>query len=94
PTATVELVVQLRQQLSSRGLDAGADTIAWHLHHHHHLELSRATIHRILTRASLVTPEPKKRPKSSYIRFEAEQPNETWQSDFTHYRLANGRDVE
>ena len=23
----------------------------------------------------------------SYIRFEAEQPNETWQSDFTHYRL-------
>lgn len=86
--------MQLRQQLSSRGLDAGADTIAWHLHHHHHLELSRATIHRILTRASLVTPEPKKRPKSSYIRFEAEQPNETWQSDFTHYRLANGRDVE
>lgn len=94
PTATVELVLQLRQQLSSRGLDAGADTIAWHLHHHHHLELSRATIHRILTRASLVTPEPKKRPKSSYIRFEAEQPNETWQSDFTHYRLTNGRDVE
>ena len=28
-------------------------------------------------------------PKSSYIRFEAEQPNETWQSDFTHYRLTS-----
>ncbi len=42
----------------------------------------------------LVEPEPKKRPKSSYIRFEAEQPNETWQSDFTHYRLADRTDVE
>jgi transposase InsO family protein len=47
-----------------------------------------------LRRAGLVTEEPKKRPKSSYIRFQAEQPNETWQSDFTHYRLATGADVE
>ena len=44
-------------------------------------------------------PDPAKRPKSSYIRFEAEQPNETWQSDFTHYRLTRpdrtrGIDVE
>jgi transposase InsO family protein len=31
--------------------------------------------------------EPKKRPRSSYIRFAAVQPNETWQADFTHYRL-------
>ena len=35
-----------------------------------------------------MTPEPSKRPKSSYIRFEADQPNECWQSDFTHYRLS------
>ena len=59
--------------------------------------LSRATVHRILARHGAVTPEPKKRPKSSYIRFQAEQPNETWQSDFTHYRLtptAPGADVE
>ena len=50
-------------------------------------------------RHSAVLPDPSKRPKSSYIRFEAEQPNETWQSDFTHYRLTNrdktpGDDVE
>ena len=44
--------------------------------------------------AGLITPQPKKRPKSSYIRFEAEQPNETWQSDFTHYRLTTGSDTE
>ena len=32
--------------------------------------------------------------RSSYIRFQAEQPNETWQADFTHWRLADGTDVE
>jgi transposase InsO family protein len=85
--ATIELVLALRKQLVEAGLDAGADTIGWHLRHHHDLTLSRATINRILTRSGQVTPEPSKRPKSSYIRFEADQPNETWQSDFTHYRL-------
>jgi transposase InsO family protein len=42
---------------------------------------------RHLLARGLVVPEPKKRPKSSYIRFEASMPNECWQSDFTHYRL-------
>jgi transposase len=87
--AGVELVLQLRKQLTEAGLDAGADTIGWHLSHHHQLTLSRATINRILIRHGAVTPDPAKRPKSSYIRFEAEQPNETWQSDFTHYRLTH-----
>ncbi len=49
--------------------------------------MSRATIHRILVRAGAVVPDPSKRPRSSYIRFEAALPNECWQSDFTHYRL-------
>lgn len=99
PDAVVDLVLALRKQLVESGLDAGADTIGWHLQHHHAVTLSRATIHRILTRAGAVSPEPAKRPKSSYIRFQAEMPNETWQSDFTHYRLTNpdsspGADVE
>jgi transposase InsO family protein len=94
PPDTVELVLRLRKQLTESGLDAGADTIGWHLTHRHRIALSRATIHRILTRAGAVTPEPAKRPKASYVRFAAEQPNETWQSDFTHYRLASGADAE
>ena len=89
PATTIDLVLRLRKQLTDTGLDAGADTIDWHLRHRHHIELSRATINRILVRAGAVTPDPSKRPKSSYIRFEADQPNETWQSDFTHYRLTN-----
>jgi transposase InsO family protein len=87
PPDTVELVLRLRKELSEAGLDAGADTLDWHLQHHHQTTLARATINRILVRAGQVSPDPAKRPKSSYIRFEAEQPNETWQSDFTHYRL-------
>ena len=83
----VELIVWLRKDLAGQGLDAGPHTIAWHLRHHHHLTVSPATISRYLSRHGLVTPEPKKRPKSSYIRFAAELPNECWQSDFTHYRL-------
>ena len=39
-------------------------------------------------------PQPHKRPKSSYIRFQAEQPNERWQSDITHWQLADRTDVE
>jgi transposase InsO family protein len=99
PLETVEVVLALRKQLTEQGLDAGADTIGWHLQHHHDTLLSRATIHRILTRAGTVTPDPGKRPRSSYLRFAAEQPNECWQSDFTHYRLTTptgrpGADVE
>ena len=89
----------LRKRLEESGLDAGADTLGWHLEHHHQATVSRSTINRILMRAGAVTPDASKRPRSSYIRFEAEQPNETWQSDFTHYRLTRpdgrpGADVE
>jgi transposase InsO family protein len=92
--ATVELIVALRKELAGQGLDAGPHTIAWHLEHHHQVTVAVATISRYLTRAGLVTPEPKKRPKSSYIRFVAEQPNERWQSDFIHWHLADSTEVE
>lgn len=92
--ATVDLVLELRRRLAGQGLDAGADTIGWHLEHHHRLTVSRATIYRIIRRHNLVVAEPKKKPRSSYIRFQAEQPNETWQADFTHHRLADGTDIE
>jgi transposase InsO family protein len=94
PPTTVELILQLRRDLVTKGLDAGADTIRWHLQHHHRIEVSRATIYRTIRRANLVTPAPAKRPKSSYIRFQAEQPNETWQADFTHWTLADSSDAE
>src|SRR5690242_7820350 len=72
----VELIVGLRKELAGQGLDAGPQTIAWHLRHRHRLRVSPATISRYLARHGLVVPEPAKRPKSSYLRFAAEQPNE------------------
>lgn len=89
-----ELIVRVRKELAEAGHDAGPETIAWHLRRHHGHQVSRATINRHLTRAGLITAEPKKKPRSSWIRFAAAMPNETWQSDFTHYRLADGTDVE
>ena len=38
--------------------------------------------------------EPKKRPRSSWIRFCAELPNELWQVDVTCWSLASGQEVE
>jgi len=87
-------IITLRQELTARGLDAGPVTIAWHLEREADTPPSTSTIRRILHAAGLVIPEPRKRPKSSYVRFEAAQPNETWQSDFTHWRLHDGTDVE
>ena len=73
-----ETIVNLRVDLTTRGLDAGPHTIQWHLAQAGH-SVSVSTIRRRLLDAGLIEPAPKKRPKSSYIRFEADLPNETWQ---------------
>lgn len=93
PAAVVERIIELRDELDGAGNDAGPDTIRWHLANDG-IQVSAATIARNLTAADRVTPQPHKRPKSSYIRFEAQLPNETWQADFTHYPLIDGTDVE
>jgi transposase InsO family protein len=94
PDAVRQQIVELRLQLTKDGLDAGPVTIAWHLEQQGHRPPSTSTIRRVLHAAGLVVPEPRKRPRSSYHRFVAAQPNECWQSDFTHWRLADGSDVE
>ncbi|AQT82674.1 IS481 family transposase [Mycolicibacterium litorale] len=94
PQTTIDLIIELRRTLASKGLDNGPHTIAWHLEHHHRLIVSAASISRHLHAAGLVEPSPHKRPKTSYIRFAAEQPNQRWQADFTHWRLPDRTHVE
>lgn len=98
PHATAPLVrdriLALRTELTQKGLDAGAETLAAHLQREGIPAPAATTIHRILRAAGAVVPEPRKRPRSSLHRFEANQPNETWQSDFTHWALADGTDTE
>jgi len=94
PDVVCARIVALRLELTARGLDAGPVTIAWHLEREGQRVPSVSTIRRVLHTAGLVVPEPRKRPRSSWIRFEASAPNELWQSDFTHWRLADGSEVE
>ena len=87
-------MIELRAQLTADGLDAGPETIRWHLEREGLRAPSTSTIRRVLHEVGLISPEPRKRPRSSYTRFEMAQPNEMWQSDFIHWRLADGTDVE
>jgi transposase InsO family protein len=90
----IAAVVVLREKLLAEGLDAGPITLQNHLAKQGLPVPAASTIRRILHHHGLITPQPRKRPKSSYHRFAAEQPNECWQSDFTHWTLADGSDFE
>ena len=87
-------VLELRAELSAAGHDAGPETIAHHLIGRVDKVPSAATIWRILKRNGLITPQPHKRPRSSFVRFEAKLPNETWQADATPWQLGDGTSVE
>jgi len=94
PTRIADLyedeVVRIRKELAERGFDAGAETIHFHMSTPGRSVPSVSTIHRVLVARGFVTPEPHKRPKSSWTRFVAEFPNECWQADVTHVEVANG----
>ncbi len=94
PRDVEDRILFWRKHLGDQGFDAGAHTIAYHLTLEQGSAPAISTIWKVLSRNGLVVATPKKRPRSSYIRFEASQPNETWQSDFTHWKLRNGRGIE
>lgn len=94
PPAMQQAVLDLREQLQTAGHDCGPQTIWHHLKRTHSQVPSLSTIWRILKRNDCVIPEPHKRPRCSFVRFEASLPNQMWQSDFTHWHLADGSVVE
>jgi len=87
-------IVAIRKELTDAGFDAGAQTIHFHLAQRHEKVPSVPSIWRVLRERGFVTPEPHKRPRSSWVRFEATLPNECWQSDITHVLLVDGSEVE
>ncbi|HKW71700.1 MAG TPA: IS481 family transposase [Candidatus Dormibacteraeota bacterium] len=88
------VVLELRRELIVAGHDAGAQSIAHHLVGRVDKVPSLVTIWRILSRNGLITPEPHKRPRCSFKRFQAELPNQMWQADSTHWQLADDSEVE
>lgn len=87
-------IVVTRKELVEAGFDTGAETIRVHLLEHHELVPSVSSIWRVSKARGFVVPQPHKRPRSSYVRFSYELPNQCWQSDITHVQLADGREVE
>jgi len=93
PDDVEDRIVELRKQLTDAGFDAGAETIRVHLLRELGAAPSVSTVWRVLSRRGFVTPQPHKRPRSSWIRFEAALPNECWQSDITSWTLADGTEA-
>ena len=67
---------QIQYRLTALALEQGWHEHGWRVP-------ARSTVHRILVGAGLVTPEPGKRPKSSYRRFGYARPRDCYQIDAT-----------
>lgn len=85
-----ELAVRIRKELAEQGWDCGPISV-----HDRMVALnlpapSRATLARIFTARGMVTPQPRKRPRSSFIRFSYPEPNGCWQLDGTEVTLVDG----
>lgn len=89
PQPVVDQILRLRAEL---GTDNGADTIGYHLRllateqdwaARGWVVPARSTIHHHLRLAGLVTPAPRKRPRSSYRRFCYARPRDCYQIDGT-----------
>ena len=87
-------IVRLRKELADFGVDNGPESIRYRLTQGEGAVPSVATIWRVLVRRGLITPQPQKRPHTSWRRFEAANPNELWQIDATDWVLADGQEVE
>jgi transposase InsO family protein len=94
--ALEDTIIRLRKTLTKQGYDAGAATIAEHLTRDPAIARvpAAATIWRVLSRRGFVAPQPHKRPRSAWKRFCADQPNELWQADVTHWHLADHTGAE
>lgn len=90
PAAVVSLIVAEHQRLQEQGWDHGARSIQARLQRAGVAVPSARTVHRVLVREGLVSPEPAKRPRSSFRRFEHPAPNACWQLDGTWWSLAQG----
>jgi putative transposase len=97
PPAVSAHIVRLRAELApGNGADAIVAALAdlaaadgwaaagWRVPH-------RSTVNKVLKRAGLVTPQPRKRPRSSYRRFAYARPRDCYQIDATEVKLARGQ---
>ena len=89
----VALIVTARRELAEEGWDNGALSIYYRLLRQGHQPPVWRTIHRVLVREDLVEPQPGKKPRSAYRRFEFPATDDCWQIDAFDYLLAGGEPV-
>jgi putative transposase len=82
-----ELAVAVRKDLAGQGLDHGPVTVRWHLQQLGVSAPAASTLARIFSRRGMVVPQPQKRPRSSYRRFEFAMVHECWQLDAFEWPL-------
>jgi putative transposase len=82
--------VRVRKELADAGWDHGPLSVAQEMGVQGLPVPSRATLARIFVRAGMVTPAPRKRPRSSWRRFTFGYVHQCWQLDATEWRLADG----
>lgn len=85
-----ELAVQIRKELIDEGWDGGPVTVRHRLAVLGITPPAASTLARIFTRRGMVKPQPQKRPKTSWRRFEAATVHECWQLDGFDWHLADG----
>ena len=87
PAAIEGLAVAIRKDLADCGLDHGPVTVRWRLQQLGVSAPAASTLARIFTRHGMVVPQPQKRPRSSYRRFEFAMVHECWQLDAFQWPL-------
>jgi len=98
--ATVTLILELREKLTTAGLDAGSDTIAWHLQTASPDPGLAGHDQPLPDQSWAGGPRAEEATQVLYIRFQAAMPNQTWGSPTSpttgspHRSAAPGKDVE
>jgi transposase InsO family protein len=90
PAEVEELAVQIRKELANDGWDHGPLSVRYRLQELGVAAPAASTLARVFTRHGMVVPQPQKRPRSSYKRFQFARVHECWQLDATEWMLADG----
>ena len=89
PVSVVEIAIRVRKELAEQGWDNGPLSVRARMLEQGLPAPSRATLARVFLDRGLVTPEPRKRPRSATKRFVFPRPNDCWQLDGTEIKLAD-----
>jgi Helix-turn-helix domain/Integrase core domain len=92
-SAMVAAVLAARAELAAAGWDEGALSIYYWMVAAGQQPPAARTVHRILVRHGLISPQPKKRRRSSYRRFQFPATDDCWQIDAFEYTLVDGTAV-